>query len=138
MGMTKNKSGERVKCLGGCGRMLKAKASVARGRGPKCQARYEREIEAALETLAAYLAEAYTAEQVSKATELIEESGIVDHGVPAFRIGAQHRYLAVSSDGAKRYQTTADSCTCKAGQYGRRCYHRAAATILDVAAEVAA
>lgn len=133
--MTKSKGGERVKCLGGCGRWLKAKASIARGRGPKCQARYEREIETALNLLAIDLASEYSEEQVGKATELIEENGIT----PALtRPTGQRIYLAVSSDGSQRYTAERDRCTCKAGQYGRRCYHRAAALVLDTVASVAA
>ena len=127
--MTKT-SGRTATCLG-CGRKLKAKGSVAAQRGPRCRERYEREIEAALNLLAIDLAAEYSEEQVSKATELIEENAILPvatHGV----------YFTASGDGERSYRTSADWCSCKAGQYGRRCYHRAAATILDVVAEVAA
>ncbi len=117
-----------VKCLG-CGRKLKAKASVAQQRGPRCQAKHAARIETALNFAAIDLAASYTDEQVDKAIELIEQNAIAELAyVP--RID-RHLYLAVSSDGAQRYNTTADTCTCKAGQYGRRCYHRAAALVLD-------
>lgn len=56
-----------------------------------------------------------------QAAELIADGGIV-------RVtGAL--FLAVSTDGAVRYEVcpVTGRCTCKAGQYGRRCYHLAAA-----------
>lgn len=135
--MTSKRNGQTVKCLG-CGRKLKAKASVAQRRGPRCQKRYTREIETALNLLEIDLFASYTEEQIVKATELIAENAIVDRGSPYFRIGGQHLYQAVSSNGELLYSATAESCTCKAGQHGRRCYHRAAALILDTVAEVAA
>lgn len=126
-----------VKCLG-CGRKLKAKASVAQRRGPRCQERYTREIETALNFAAIDLAASYTDRQIDKAVELIEQNAIMpylwaDSGTPTNGI-----YLTVSSDGQHRYTTGAARCTCKAGRHGRRCYHRAAALVLDAVASVAA
>lgn len=118
-----------TKCLG-CGRKLKAKASVAAQRGPRCRAKYEARV---AEALASLDLSAYTGEQVVKAAELIAENAIVAATEPSAGI-----YWTVASDGLRRYTTWADRCTCKAGQYGRRCYHRAAALVLDTVSEVAA
>ncbi len=136
-GQASGRNGQTVKCLG-CGRKLKAKASVAQQRGPRCQAKHVARVDAALASLLTGELAAYTEEQVIKAAELIAENAIIDRGVPAFRIGDQHLYQAVSSDGHLRYTATAESCTCKAGQYGRSCYHRAAALVLDTMASVTA
>ncbi len=61
--------------------------------------------------------------QVEKATELLEQGGIV---AISSRPG---RYRAVSGDGTVTYlvDAVARSCTCKAGERGVRCYHLAAA-----------
>lgn len=120
-----------TKCLG-CGRKLKAKASVAAQRGPKCRAKYEARV---AEALASLDLSAYTGEQVVKAAELIAENAIAAY---LARPTGEQIYIAVASDGQQRYTTEADRCTCKAGQYGRRCYHRAAALVLDTVASVAA
>lgn len=55
--------------------------------------------------------------QVAKATQLIED-GALDHV-------AGSTWLAVSSDGSTRYEVdaAAGTCSCPAGQHGRRCYH---------------
>src|SRR5689334_19861733 len=106
--MTKTKRSEQVRCLG-CGRWLKAKASVAARRGPKCLARYNAEMAKTLEMLAADLAANYTAEQVDKATGLIEDNAIVKR---IERPTGRGVYLAVSSDGSQWYTTEAGRCTC--------------------------
>lgn len=91
-----------------CGAPLRASA----GFGPRCRARVARA----------------AAQAVGRAAELIEDGGIV----PAARPGV---FVAVSSDGTRFYVADAVSgtCTCTAGQYGRRCYHLAAAEALTVA-----
>lgn len=75
-----------------------------------------------------------TTSQIQQATELIEDGAIVHW--------THHLYLSVSTDGGVYYETmpaagTHGACTCKAGQYGRRCYHLVAADIL-IAADQAA
>ena len=65
---------------------------------------------------------AHTHEAVRKALELIADGGIAPAG--------KGLYLTVSSDGSTRYETTATTCACTAGQFGRSCYHRAAVDLL--------
>lgn len=102
-----------------CDRALRSPKSVARQYGPGCA----RKIAAAAKTVD--LAD-YKAEQVTKAAQLIADGAIV-------RTGAL--YLAVATDGITRYETdpAAGTCSCKAGQHGRRCYHLAGALILQAA-----
>lgn len=56
-----------------------------------------------------------------QAAELIEDGGVVRVTGAIF--------LAVSTDGSVLYEVcpVVGSCSCKAGQYGRRCFHLAAA-----------
>lgn len=68
----------------------------------------------------------YKADQVEKARDLIEARAIL----PTSRPGI---YTAVSSDGTTTYLVHASSCTCPAGQRGRKCYHRAAVSLLNAA-----
>ena len=108
-----------VKCQS-CGRKLTSATSVARGRGPVCTAKVRK---------AAATAELpCKPEQRAKAAELIEDGGIV----PLSRPGV---YAASSSDGTAVYvvDVNAGTCTCKAGQNGRYCYHLAAGQILTAA-----
>lgn len=67
----------------------------------------------------------FTCEQVTKALALIAERRITKT-----RPGA---YLVVASDGKTIYITRAGGCTCPAGGRGHRCYHSAAARLLNVA-----
>lgn len=105
-----------------CGRRLTSAASVARGYGRTCRARV-REAAKVVDLTA------YKAFQLAKAEELIEQGGVVPTSRPAL-------YLAVSSDGTARYMVDAaeGSCSCPAGDKGRRCYHLLAADILTAAA----
>jgi hypothetical protein len=107
-----------TKCI--CGRTLRAAKSVKLGYGPRCYAKIQKA--AKVVDLAAY-----KANQVAKAAELIELKAIV-RTAPA-------TYVAVSSNGADTYETNtaAQTCTCKAGERGIRCYHLAAAQILNAA-----
>jgi hypothetical protein len=107
-----------TKCI--CGRTLRAAKSVARGYGPRCYAKIQKA--AKVVDLAAY-----KAAQIAKAAELIELRAIV-RTAPA-------TFAAVSSDGSQTYTVNpaAQSCTCKAGERGIRCYHVAAAQILNAA-----
>lgn len=116
-----------TKCKG-CGRKLKAKASVAQGRGPRCQAKHVARLAQLINDAIGALPEVgFTADQRDKAADLLADGGIV----PAAE-SAPGLYLAVSTNGENNYATRADACNCKAGRYGRACYHRAAALVLDV------
>lgn len=108
-----------VRCLG-CHRPLRAAASIAQGRGKACQAKHDAKIAAALAD--------ETPAQADKARDLIADGGIVQV--------AGALYLAVSSDGAVRYEVNpvTGQCSCKAGQHGRRCYHLAGAIAVLAAA----
>jgi hypothetical protein len=105
-----------------CGRLLRAAKSVSRGFGPRCWAKI------AAATRSTDLS-AFSAAQAAKAAEAIEQLAVV----PLSRPGI---YGHVSGDGTATYvvDTREQSCTCKAGQNGRRCYHLAAGLILDGAA----
>jgi hypothetical protein len=67
----------------------------------------------------------YTADQVAKAVELIEDNAI--HPLRG-RI-----WLAVSTDGSRVHRCTSSRCSCEAGVKGRSCYHQLAARALEVA-----
>jgi hypothetical protein len=97
-----------------CGRTLR----VSTGYGPKCRAKVRQ---------AVAVADAKP-EQRDKALELITDGGIV----PTSRPGV---FAAVSSDGTAVYvaDATQGTCTCKAGQHGRLCYHLTAAQVLTAA-----
>jgi hypothetical protein len=100
-----------------CHRVLRSASSIAAGIGRTC-ARRERQEQAAKLVLANY-----SAAQVEKVRELLADGGIA-------RV-TRTTYLAVASNGIDRYEidTTAHTCTCKAGQNGRSCYHIAAAQL---------
>lgn len=102
-----------------CGRVLRSATSIARGYGRTCSSK----IAAAAKVVD--LA-AYKAEQQVKAMELIELGAIVRTG---------QTYLAVASDGSCSYEVdpAAGTCSCKAGQHGRPCYHLASALVLRAA-----
>lgn len=100
-----------------CRRPLRSAASVARGRGPVCAAK-------ARKAARAKAVAAHKPEQVAKATELIDEGGIVP-------IRGRHIFRTVSSDGTRTYLTAAQACNCAAGLKGRHvCFHRIAAQML--------
>lgn len=107
-----------VECKG-CGRPLRAAKSRAQGRGRACQTKHDAKIAAALAD--------ETPVQAEKARELIADGGIIQV--------AGTLYLAVSSDGAVRYEVNpvTGQCSCKAGQHGRRCYHLIGAVALAAA-----
>lgn len=100
-----------------CGRKIRAAASITRGYGPGCAARIA--AAAKLTALAGF-----TADQITKARELIEDGGIA-----RIRRGI---YRMASSDGTKTYLTAASGpCNCPAGLRGRACYHVATARIVS-------
>ena len=99
-----------------CGRPLTSARSIREaqrngGYGRGCAAKIEAEVVAADQPV----------EVSEKALELIEDGGLVRV------IGSL--FLAVSTDGRLLYEVcpVTGRCTCKASQYGRRCYHLAAA-----------
>lgn len=67
----------------------------------------------------------YTEAQIRKAITLIK-TGHVRH------VEHTHEYLVTASDGVTRYICDAYrlTCTCRAGELGRHCYHLAAAIAL--------
>lgn len=68
----------------------------------------------------------YSADQIAKAAELIEDQAILPL--------RGRVYLAVSSDGTETYRTAASGqCNCPAGLKSRRCFHTLAARALEVA-----
>jgi hypothetical protein len=116
-GNIKSRPTEQVHCMR-CGRNLRAAASVAAGFGPGCRAR----IRAAAMTVAV---KDFSQAQVDKARELIADKGII-------RTGFAGVFRTVSSDGAAYYLTAASGqCNCRAGLNGRRCYHVAAAVMVQ-------
>lgn len=97
-----------------CGRTLTSAKSIAAGVGPVCARR--------IRAAAVVVIATTPAAQVDKAIELIGDAGIV-------RVAAG-QFLAVASDGIVRYETTTHQCSCRAGQFGRTCYHRIAAQLI--------
>lgn len=72
------------------------------------------------------IAAPFSGAQIEKAVELIEHGQIVRDG----RV-----YRVTASDGHTHYDVDPyrQTCTCTAGQHGRRCYHLAAASYLAAA-----
>lgn len=95
-----------------CGRTLTAEESVRRGQGPVCWTKTRQ----ATQTVTA------TPVQREKATELIEDGGIVQIRPTVFR--------TVSTDGTETYLSHPTNCTCAGGIRGRVCYHQVAAQIM--------
>jgi hypothetical protein len=109
-----------TRCLR-CGRKISAPASVSAGYGPVCRSLIRKAV-------ATIRIEDVSDAQHSKAVELIEAGGLV----PSARPGV---FFAVSSDGTTNYitDTGAGTCTCKAGERGRRCYHLIAGHLVGAA-----
>jgi hypothetical protein len=110
-----------TRCLR-CGRRLTAQVSVSQGYGRGCKAR----IAQAAETVDL---SAFKPAQADKAREAIADGAVVPTSRPSV-------YAVSSSGGSLVYLTDAyaQTCTCRAGVNGRRCWHRAAALILEAAA----
>jgi hypothetical protein len=108
---------EPVRCTR-CGRRLSDPKSIARKTGRTCEAK--------LQAAFALIGETFSARQIEAAIELIADGGVV--------VGPRGACLAVSSRGDEVYAVNpaAGTCTCKAGQHGRLCYHIAAALALTV------
>jgi hypothetical protein len=100
-----------------CHRRLTSPASITAGYGPRCQARRR--------TAARAIPAGFTAAQIDKARELIEDDAIVPLRGRVFRV--------VASDGQRTYLTAPQACNCDAGRRCRACYHQAAAIMLSAA-----
>jgi hypothetical protein len=117
--MTTKTTTQTAKCKR-CGRTLTDPKSVAAKLGPVCAKKR------AAEERASVVIAKHQPAQVDKAIELIGDVAIlpVDRGL----------FVVVSSTGDIRYETTPERCSCKAGQFGRLCYHRVAAELMVAAA----
>ncbi|MDT3438322.1 DUF6011 domain-containing protein [Pseudofrankia sp. BMG5.37] len=105
-----------VRCLGGCGRVLRSAASIARGYGRRCWERAHRRAET--------LAGSFSDDQVEAAVEAIEDGAVI----PA---AEAHVWLVVSSRGDEVYRVeNAAVCDCEAGQAGRQCWHLGAVALV--------
>jgi len=102
-----------------CGRTLTAAKSVAQHAGPVCQAK----IDAAITTAAL----TQPAAQIAKATEALADNAVAHRTRNLFQV--------VSTNGVDIYDVDLGTggCNCKAGQYGRRCWHLTAAAALAAA-----
>lgn len=102
-----------------CNRVLTSQKSRLRGFGDTCW----RKLQAAAQV---FSVSGYKAPQIQKAADLLTSGGVA-------RVGRLFR--ATSSNGTVIYLTdpNAGTCTCLAGQHGRRCYHLAAASVLAAA-----
>jgi hypothetical protein len=106
-----------------CGRALTSARALRTGYGPRCYTM----VRAAAREVAAQ----HKAHQVAKATELLEDGGVV----PTTRTGV---YYTVGTNG-EIYKTARTGCTCKAGINGRyACYHRIAVEIVEATYQPAA
>jgi hypothetical protein len=104
-----------------CGRTLRSPKSVARGYGPTCSAHIRKATKADAVT-------AHKPQAIAKATELIEQGGILP-------LRGRRVFTVIASNGIDTYKTAPSGCTCPAGIKGRfTCYHRVAAQILSLAA----
>jgi hypothetical protein len=103
-----------------CGRKLTSATSRLRGYGPGCV----RKLRAAARRVDVQL---YSQRQLDAATEAIELHGVIPSTVPGI-------WLVVGTWGEIHATDPSTArCTCTAGQHGRRCYHIAAAFILEAA-----
>ncbi len=99
-----------------CNRPLRSARALRTGYGPTCYTM----VRAAAREVAAQ----HKAHQVAKATELLEDGGVV----PSTRAGV---YYTVGSEG-EVYKTARTGCTCPAGLRGKyTCYHRIAVEVLE-------
>src|SRR5690606_38782852 len=106
-----------------CNRPLRSARALRTGYGPAC---YTKVCAAAREVAAQH-----KAHQVAKATELLEDGGVV----PTTRTGV---YYTVGTEG-EIYKTARTGCTCKAGINGRyACYHRIAVEIVEATRQTVA
>lgn len=97
-----------------CGRALTGVRAVRRGYGWRCYAKVLRAVR---------VLEASRNAAAARAAEALLQGAYVRH---------PHRavWYVVSSDGATRYLTHPNGCTCPAGLHARLCYHRAGAAVL--------
>lgn len=99
-----------------CGRTLTDPRRIATGYGRTCARKITEATRVAVAT--------QPADRIAKATEAIETGAVVRRIHNLFQV--------VSSDGHTVYDVdlAAGSCTCRAGQFGRACFHRTAAALL--------
>lgn len=115
-----NTTTKQANCLR-CGRKLTSAKSITLGYGPTCSAHIRKATTTPAVT-------AHKPAAIAKATELIEQGGILP-------LRGRRIFTVISSDGTATYKTAPSGCTCPAGIKGRHvCYHRVAATILSLAA----
>lgn len=102
-----------------CGRTLTAAKSVAQGAGRVCQAKIDAAVTAAAQT--------QPVQQIAKATEALADNAVAHRTRNLFQV--------VSTNGTTVYDVDLGTggCTCKAGQYGRCCWHLTAAAALAAA-----
>jgi ParB-like chromosome segregation protein Spo0J len=107
-------TGEIIRC-DRCKRPLRASRSIAEQIGRGCKAIRRAEALAG-----------FKPEQADRARKLIADGGIAP-------TTERRVFFAISSDGYTRHITDAGArtCTCPAGEHGRRCYHLAAALWLE-------
>lgn len=104
-----------------CHRPLTSQRSIREaqrngGYGRGCAHKIEQAAKAAATVLGAA--------RVEKATDAIETGAVAQ--------AAPNRFQVVSSDGTQTYDVdlAAGTCTCRAGQFGRHCYHLTSAVLL--------
>jgi hypothetical protein len=103
---------EITKCRG-CGRTLRSAKSVAAGIGRTCAKRERQQP----------IVDTFKPAQVEKAREVISLKGYERLGRSTFAV--------LSSDGEGMYTATDETCSCKAGQYGKHtCYHMISVMLL--------
>lgn len=101
-----------------CGRVLRAAASIARGRGRTCHAKVR---EAAKQAALGQFAD--KPHLVAKAEDLLEQGGIV-------AIRGRRVFRTIGNTGAT-YLTAPEACNCAAGLRAKNvCHHRIAAFVM--------
>jgi hypothetical protein len=101
-----------VKCRN-CGRTLRSTKSITNGVGRMCA---KREAQRAI-------VDTFPAQQIEKANEVISLGG--------YQKLSKVTFVVLSSDGESMYTATDETCSCKAGQYGKHvCYHRISVMLL--------
>jgi hypothetical protein len=71
--------------------------------------------------------------QVRKAAELIRDRAIAHYAGDTYRVTSVKTDAKTGESVTSVYYTNVRECSCKAGQGGVRCYHRAAVYMIDMA-----
>jgi hypothetical protein len=115
-----NTTTKQANCLR-CGRTLTSAKSIALGYGPTCSAHIRKATKS--DTVTAHKPQA-----IAKATELIEQGGILP-------LRGRRVFTVISSDGIATYKTAPPAAPARPGSRAVHiCYHRVAAQILSLAA----